>query len=79
MLPLTAALVKDVVFPSPQAIVPEKSLAVAPVLASLKAALSVAAVVPSTPPATVAVPAVSGASTTVVVLGFDRRAAARRR
>ena len=53
--------------PSPQLIVPEKSLVGAAVLASLNVALSVAGVVPSTPPATVVVPAVSGASTTVVV------------
>src|SRR6201998_274253 len=63
LLPATAALVKVVVVPSPQAIVPEKSLAVAPALASVNIALSVAAVTPSTPPVTVAVPAVSGAST----------------
>ena len=66
LLPDTAALVKVVSgVPSPQLIVPEKSLVGAPVLASVKAALSVAAVAPSTPPVSVAVPAVSAASATV--------------
>ena len=64
---VTALLVKVVVLPSPQLIVPEKSVVGAPVLASLKVAESVVGVTPSTPPLTVTVPAVSGASATVVV------------
>ena len=57
---------KLVVLPSPQLIVPEKSVFGAPVLASLNVAESVVGVTPSTPPPAVTVPAVKGASVTVV-------------
>ena len=60
----------------PRSIVPEKSLVGAAVLASLNVAVSVAGVTPSTPPLTVTVPAVSGASATVVDAGLGRRTAA---
>ena len=55
------------VLPSPQLMVPEKSLVGAAVLASVKVALRLVGVTPSTPPPALTVPAVSGASATVVV------------
>ena len=57
--------------PSPQSIVPEKSVFGALVLASLNVAESVVGVTPSTPPAlSVTVPAVKGASA-IVALSDD--------
>ncbi len=66
-LAVTAPEVKAVVLLSPQLIVPEKSLVGAAVLASLKVALKLVAVSPSTPPVAVTVPAARAASETLVV------------
>ena len=75
-MPLTSLDVNGVVFPSPQLIVPEKSLGVAPALASVNVVVRLVAVTPSTPPAAVTVPADSAASATVTlkVLEADRPA-----
>ena len=64
---MTAPEVKEVVLPSPQLMVPEKSLVGAFVLASLKVAVRLVGVTPSTPPLALIVPAVSGASATKAV------------
>jgi hypothetical protein len=57
-----------VVVPSPQAIVPEKSMVGAFLLASMKLALRLVAVVYSMPPLALTVPAVKAASATLNVL-----------
>ena len=61
-LAVTSLLVKFELVPSPQATVPEKSLAGAPGLASLNVAFNIAGVTPSTPSPTPVTDAVSGAS-----------------
>ncbi len=63
-LAVTAPEVKAVVLLSPQLIVPEKSLVGAAWLASVKVALKLVAVSPSTPPVAVTVPCVRAASPT---------------
>jgi hypothetical protein len=60
-------LVKFEVVPSPQATVPEKSLAVAPGLASLNVSFNIAAVTPSTPSPTSVPNGVSAASAIVAL------------
>jgi hypothetical protein len=65
LLPETALDVKLVLLPSPQLMVPAKSAGVAPVFASVKVALRLVGVTPSTPPLALADPAVRAASATV--------------
>src|SRR5262245_64181337 len=62
--PETSAEVKGEVLPSPQLIVPEKSLVEASGVASVKVAVSLVGVVPATPPLALTVPGVNAASRT---------------